>query len=69
MPKVKVAQKDGEIVVTPGGNRDPKTYPVTDGQVTVGKEDVDFFLLHVDGAQVVSGAGEKSAGNPGAKET
>lgn len=67
MPKVKVAQKDGEIVVSPRVG-EPKTYPVTDGQVTVAKEDLDHFLLHVDGAELASDSGRKSAGNPGDKE-
>jgi hypothetical protein len=65
MTKVNVPQKDGEIVITPGGPREPVTYRVNDGQVTVPAEDLAHFLLHVDGSEV---AGDAKAGNPGNKE-
>jgi hypothetical protein len=42
MPKVKVNQKDGEIVVSRGGD-EPVVYKVSGGEVEVKKEDEEQF--------------------------
>ena len=52
MPKVKVPQKSGEIVLTSGRPTAdaPRTYSVKDGVVTVAAEHLDEFLTHVEGS-------------------
>ena len=55
MPKFKVDQVDGEIVIAVGGD-EPTVYKVTNGEVTVKQEEVDRFVSQVDGAKPVSGS-------------
>jgi hypothetical protein len=52
MAKVRVPQADGEITLSRVGE-EPKTYRVTDHEVTVAAADLDNFLVHVDGAREV----------------
>lgn len=59
--KVKVPQKDGEIVVR-HGNNEPVTYRVSDGEVSVKSEDLAHFIAVVDGAHEIAG------GTPAAKK-
>lgn len=49
MAKIRVDQKDGEIIVAYQGD-EPVRYNVTDGQVTVKNEDVPMFLDSVAGS-------------------
>lgn len=58
MPKnheIKVDQRDGEISIALAGG-DPKTYKVTDGEVTVEEADVERFLAVIDGSSLVGGS-------------
>lgn len=55
MPKVNVPQKEGDITISVGGD-DPRTYRVSEGQVTVAEKDVERFLAAVDGSKVAGGS-------------
>lgn len=55
MPKVNVPQKDGDISISVAGD-EPRTYRVTDGQVTVAEKDVERFLAVIDGSKVAGGS-------------
>lgn len=50
--KVKVSQKDGEIVINRAGTE--KTYKVNDGEVTVTQDELAGFLALVPDSQVVT---------------
>jgi hypothetical protein len=58
--KVKVPQKDGEVVLSFGDDT-PQTYKVTDGEVTVKDADVQRFLSNVDGSSLVGGSPSASS--------
>jgi hypothetical protein len=55
VPKVNVPQKDGEVTISVAGD-EPRTYRVTDGQVTVAEKDVERFLAVIDGSKVAGGS-------------
>lgn len=55
MAKVSVRQKDGDITLSVGGD-EPRTYKVSEGQVTVAEKDVERFLAVVDGSKVAGGS-------------
>lgn len=62
MPKntqIKVEQSDGEIILALDG-REPATYKVNDGTVSVPEESVARFLTAVDGSKVAPAAAAKS---------
>lgn len=64
MAKVRVPQKDGEITFSRQGD-EPRTYRVTDGEVTVAQADLDRFLRAIPGAEVVKGAGSPDSKKEG----
>jgi hypothetical protein len=55
VPKVSVQQKDGSITIAVAGD-EPRSYNVSDGQVTVAEKDVERFLAVVDGSKVAGGS-------------
>lgn len=55
MPRVKVAQSEGEIVLSFGDDT-PQTYKVADGHVTVKEPDVGRFLANIDGSSLDGGS-------------
>jgi hypothetical protein len=55
VPKVNVPQKDGSISISTAGD-EPRTYHVSEGQVTVAEKDVERFLAVVDGSKVAGGS-------------
>lgn len=48
--KVRVPQADGEITITPNAGDEPRRYRITDHEATVATDDLETFLVHVDGS-------------------
>lgn len=61
MPKVRVAEKDGEVTIYDG--REPAKYTITNHEVTVkNKRDLDRFLRQVGGTEIESKPDSGKAG-------
>lgn len=62
MAKIKVGQDTGDITITIAGER-RLDYKVTDGQITVAKDDVDE-VLRLTGGELVEGDNPAAAAAP-----
>ena len=61
--KVRVPQADGEITIARAGE-DDRRFRVTDHEVNVAGDDLELFLVHVDGSKEAA----KPAASPAPKE-
>ena len=70
MPKVKVAQPDGEISITQGSPYRQGTWNVANNHIEVGDADLQLVLDHVPGAHevVTHAAGGKPTRGETARE-